>query len=357
MKPRILLLLACLMLIGSKVQAQDIHFSQYYASPLTLNPALTGKFNGLWRANAIYRDQFRNAPNQNPHAYMTPSVSVDFSLLKNKLKTDALGVGAMVFYDQVGGLKTMKAGLSLAYHKGLDKNNKYHLGFGIQGLYGNRKVSNSYTFEEELDPNQLTNIDDTYLIAAQNNPVNSIDMNAGLFFDGEFTKWMTFYGGYSFMNILRHDDDFIADAGGQALNQTPFRHVAHAGFEFKVSEKFLIIPGALYQTTSKTKEINFGSTFGYNLFKNKGEENEKKTTLFLGAWYRWDVAVIAKAGVDFQNFRVSGAYDIGGVGAIGRDLKNDTGAKMPNAFEIAVSYFGPYKEKPTTDTYLFNPRF
>ena len=355
MKPKILILFAaCLVFLSTKVEAQDIHFSQYYASPLTLNPALTGKFNGLWRVTGIYRDQYRNAPQQNPQAYMTPSASVDFSLLKNKLKTDALGVGAVVFYDQVGGLKTMKASLSLAYHKGLDKNNKYHLGFGVQGIYGNRQVDYDYTFEEELISNP-TFVDDQYLANAPT--VNSIDMNAGLFFDGAFTDWMTFYGGYSFMNILRHDDDFIADAGGQALNQTPFRHVAHGGFEFEVGEKLLIIPGALYQTTSKTREINFGSTFGYNLFKNKGEENQKKTTLFLGAWYRWDVAVIAKAGVDFQNFRITGAYDIGGVGAIGRDLKDDVGAKMPNAFEIAVSYFGPYKEKPTSDTYLFNPRF
>jgi len=355
MKSKILILFAaCLVLLSTDVNAQDIHFSQYYASPLTLNPALTGKFDGLWRVTGIYRDQYRNAPQQNPQAYMTPSASFDLSLLKNKLKTDALGVGAAVVYDQVGGLKTMKASISAAYHKGLDKDNKYHLGFGVQGTYGNRQVDYDYTFEEELISNP-TYIDDQYLANAST--VNSFDMNAGLFFDGAFTDWMTFYAGYSFMNILRHDDDFLADAGGEALNETPFRHVIHGGFEFEVSDKFMIIPGALYQTTASTREINFGSTFGYSLFKNQGADNQKKTTLFLGAWYRWDVAVIAKAGVDFQNFRLTGAYDIGGVGAIGRDLSDDTGASMPNAFEIAVSYFGQYKEKPTTNTYLFNPRF
>lgn len=349
MKPRILLLFAILMLVGSKLEAQDIHFSQYYASPLTLNPALTGKFNGLYRITAIYRDQWRNGVSQNPTAYMTPSVSVDFSLLKNKLKTDALGVGAVMFYDQIGGLKTLKAGLSVAYHKGLDKNNKYHLALGMQANYGNRQIDADYTFEEELIASP-TNIDDQY-ITSISKPVNSIDMNAGLLFDGQFTDWMTFYGGYSFFNLLRHKDDFLADAGGQAEYQTPFRHVAHAGFEFAV-KKFLIIPGALYQTTVKTSEINFGSTFGYKMESKK----QKTTTLFLGAWYRWDVAVIAKAGIDFENFRVSGAYDIG-VGQLGRDLKNDNAAKMPNAFEISVSYFGPYGKPLATDTYLFNPRF
>lgn len=337
------------MLIGTKLSAQDIHFSQYYASPLTLNPALTGKFNGLWRVTGIYRDQFRNSVSQNPMAYMTPSFSVDFSLLKNKLKTDALGVGAVVLYDQIGGLQTLKAGVSVAYHKGLDKNNKYHLALGLQGIYGNRNIDPSFTFEEELIANPT--FQDDQFLAANNEAVNSIDMNAGLLFDGEFTDWMTFYGGYSFMNILRHKDDFIATPSGDAEFQTPFRHVAHAGFEFAV-KKFLIIPGALYQTTAKTREINFGSTFGYKLLSKK----EKTTTLFLGAWYRLDLALIAKAGVDFENFRISGAYDLG-IAGLAKDLRNDTGARMPNAFEIAVSYFGPYGTPPTTDTYLFNPRF
>ena len=73
---------------------RDIHYSQYYASPLTLNPALTGKFNGYYRATAIYRDQWRNV-NGGEAVFMTPSASIDFSLLKDKLSTDALGVRHM----------------------------------------------------------------------------------------------------------------------------------------------------------------------------------------------------------------------------------------------------------------------
>ncbi|HQU60103.1 MAG TPA: type IX secretion system membrane protein PorP/SprF, partial [Saprospiraceae bacterium] len=38
-------------------QAQDQHFSQFFASPLTLNPALTGTFDGKYRVAFIYRDQ------------------------------------------------------------------------------------------------------------------------------------------------------------------------------------------------------------------------------------------------------------------------------------------------------------
>ena len=39
-------------------RAQDPRFSQYYASPWNLNPALNGVFNGKWRATVNYRDQW-----------------------------------------------------------------------------------------------------------------------------------------------------------------------------------------------------------------------------------------------------------------------------------------------------------
>src|ERR1035437_9240949 len=61
--------------------AQDIHFSQYYASPLTLNPALTGLVNGVFRASLNYRNQWFNIPTQNTIApYQTYQASFDMPL-------------------------------------------------------------------------------------------------------------------------------------------------------------------------------------------------------------------------------------------------------------------------------------
>ena len=50
-------------LVGS---AQDIHFSQFYEPTLTLNPANTGNFLGDWRANLMYRTQWRSINNVKP---------------------------------------------------------------------------------------------------------------------------------------------------------------------------------------------------------------------------------------------------------------------------------------------------
>ena len=46
-----------LLAIATTGLAQDQHFTQFFASPLTLNPALTGTFDGKYRVAFIYRDQ------------------------------------------------------------------------------------------------------------------------------------------------------------------------------------------------------------------------------------------------------------------------------------------------------------
>ena len=43
-------------------KAQDIHFSQFHAAPVLLNPALTGAFGGEARFIANYRSQWQEIP-------------------------------------------------------------------------------------------------------------------------------------------------------------------------------------------------------------------------------------------------------------------------------------------------------
>jgi hypothetical protein len=54
--------LIILTILSLNVHAQDPHFSQFFSSPLTLNPAFTGKFDGSWRLAANHRDQWPSIP-------------------------------------------------------------------------------------------------------------------------------------------------------------------------------------------------------------------------------------------------------------------------------------------------------
>src|SRR6185436_16137455 len=90
--------------------AQDIHFSQFYASPLTLNPANTGMFKGDWRVAGIYRDQWRAIS----PAMMTAAASYDQLFT---VKKQTIGGGVVLAHDRSGEAKlnVTKIFLSGAY--------------------------------------------------------------------------------------------------------------------------------------------------------------------------------------------------------------------------------------------------
>src|ERR1700739_623170 len=143
-------------LLSGLVQAQDPHFSQFFSSPLTLNPAFTGKFDGDVRVAGNYRQQWVSIPN----AYTTGSFSVDFGILKKHLPFgDVFGIGFSALTDQSGdaALKMNYGSVSLAYHKALDDQGYNTLGIGFQGTYSSLMIDESKTtFESQLTANGFT---------------------------------------------------------------------------------------------------------------------------------------------------------------------------------------------------------
>src|SRR6186997_1461779 len=123
-----------LLMISFSAFAQDPNFSQFFASPLTLNPAMTGKFDGVLRVAGNYRNQWPTINN----AFTTFTASVDGSILKNRIaENDQLGVGIMAFSDKSGNgvLQNNYLAFSTAYHKALDENGYHQIGLGFQGTY------------------------------------------------------------------------------------------------------------------------------------------------------------------------------------------------------------------------------
>src|ERR1700748_3191093 len=88
--------LIAFLLASTSIRAQDPGFSQFFASPLTLNPALTGKFNGVVRVAGNYRNQWPSINN----AFITSTISVDAPIFRNKLpENDTWGLGFMAMND------------------------------------------------------------------------------------------------------------------------------------------------------------------------------------------------------------------------------------------------------------------
>ncbi len=85
-------------LIKNEARTQDIHYSQFYNSPLNINPALTGIYNGDVRVIGSLRDQWRAVP----VPYTTFSGSYDMKYLPKKSDKYFYGLGAIFNYDQAG---------------------------------------------------------------------------------------------------------------------------------------------------------------------------------------------------------------------------------------------------------------
>src|SRR5690349_12060766 len=221
---RLLLIGSLLALVSISTIAQDPGFSQFFASPLTLNPALTGKFDGRFRLAVNYRDQWPAISK----AFVTSTASVDMNLLQGKLsEVDSWGIGFMGMTDKTanGILNSNYFSFSTAYHKGLDEDGLNQIGVGFQGSYASKRLDGTkLNFEEELDQfggwTNPTNepLNDRML------SVNYFDFNAGILYSGSTTGYNNFYFGTSFYYINRPRESF--SGGFYTLNP---RFTVHGG--------------------------------------------------------------------------------------------------------------------------------
>ena len=318
--------------------AQDIHFSQYYASPLTLNPALTGMVNGVFRASFNYRNQWFNIPTLNTIApYQTYQASFDMPLLRNKLGNDWLGVGGMFYTDKAGdgALTTFSGLVSIAYHKSVDRYGKSQLSFGMQAGVVSKQVNiNNLVFENQLDnygfntslPNGETNYNGKAIIYP--------DVNLGVIWSSAPKDNFHYHFGFAMDHLSRPKESFLNDGG---KNKLPFRYNINGGCEvFLNRESTLSLdPTFLFMLQSNAEQYNFGLALNYWV--------NDDVAVFGGPWYRVNDAFILAAGVEFFNTRVGVSYDINN-----SDLKTATQAQ--GALELSVQYVFK-KEKPGKTNY------
>jgi type IX secretion system PorP/SprF family membrane protein len=104
--------------IAFGVSAQDIHYSQFYNTPLNLNPGLTGVYNGSQRYHLNVKNQWNN-----PVGYNSFDIGADFKLDKG-FKKNYFGLGALINYDVAGDLGLKATGINgfLSYTLGLGEN-------------------------------------------------------------------------------------------------------------------------------------------------------------------------------------------------------------------------------------------
>ncbi len=300
MKTVVLLALLILLSFGYHARAQDPHFSQFFSSPLTLNPALTGKFDGTIRVAGNYRNQWPALGN----VYTTYTASVDFKIMKNHIpETDTWGVGILALKDQAGGniLTNNYLAVSTSYHKSLDEDGFQQIGIGFQGTYGQKRLDNSKLyFEDMLTPFGFTGVTQE-VFYNQNLDVNYFDMNAGILYSGSSTGDDNYYIGASMYHINRPKESFMGADWSIGTRTT-----IHAGGYFPIADNVTLHTSGIFQVQNKATETVIGAAAAAAI----DQASINPSNVYFGAWYRFKDAIIPYVGLEFAGLRIGASYDI-----------------------------------------------
>lgn len=296
----ILMSLVC----AAVVFAQDPHFSQFYSSPLTLNPAFTGKFNGDLRIVGNYRNQWPTINN----AYTTFTASADFGILKNRIaQNDTWGIGIMALTDQSanGAVSYSYAALSTAYHKSLDENGFKQLGLGFQASYSNMNIYvNKLTFEDQLAPDGTFSLPTAEQFEGSTLQKSYLDLNAGVLYTNSITEHDNMYVGVSMYHITRPEMSFLPK-GFQTLNS---RVTFQAGGYFLVSGRSTLHLSGMHSIQAGANETLLGGAL--QLPVGDADYEDKPVSVYIGGWARFKDAAIPYIGLDFSDFHLGATYDI-----------------------------------------------
>jgi type IX secretion system PorP/SprF family membrane protein len=286
--------------ISFSIKAQDPHFSQFFASPLTLNPALTGKFDGTLRVAGNYRNQWPAFNN----VYTTSTISVDFPIMQKKIpENDTWGIGILALTDKAAGgiLTNNYLGISTSYHKALNEDGYSQIGAGFQATYGQKRLDrNKIYFEDQLTPFGFTGVTRDNFNTDDLN-IKYLDVNAGLIYTGSTNDRNNFYIGTSVYHINKHKESF---KGGN-WNISP-RTTVSAGGYFPVSDLLTLHTSGIYQLQNKTSELTVGGALAASL----KTDDEIPTNVYAGAWFRLNDALIPYIGLEFSGIRIGASYDI-----------------------------------------------
>lgn len=231
-----LIVFALMLTARTGLLAQDHQYSQFFNSPVYLNPALTGQFNGDLRMNLIYRNQWTSLPG-GPKYF---SASVDYNM-----PNFGGGIGLLFTRGTEGPSYLIKNNISGAYSYSVG-NDDYVLSFGLQAGVTNRSINfNSLVFSDQIDPR--LGFDPSLLTGAEPPAFNSkfyFDSGAGI----NLVAGNLMVGG-GVQHINRPNESFTGDRA-----TVPMRGTAHISYLFDLNkydnlddnEKSYIIPSVLY---------------------------------------------------------------------------------------------------------------
>lgn len=292
------LLLLCFVLIASpRILAQDVHFSQYFQTPAALNPALIGQFDGDYRANGIYRQQWRSVT----VPYRTFGLGGDAHDFGG---VEGLGVGAWLFNDRAGDsrLNQFHLNLGASWTTMIGAARAHGITLGAQVGFTSLTLDNGgLSFDAQYngfyyDPDLATG--ENFQRFGLVHP----DVHAGVVYRYHPEERRLIQFGFGLFNLTRPGIGFL---GGPDV-PLDRRSDLHLLVSQPISERVDILPMVHYMGQGTFKELVAGVNARYILLQRYGL---KRAVLF-GLHYRAADAGYVFAGFEYDDWTAGVSYDI-----------------------------------------------
>ncbi|HIN39367.1 MAG TPA: type IX secretion system membrane protein PorP/SprF [Flavobacteriales bacterium] len=291
-------------LYGWTTYAQELHFSVPFRTSLQLNPALTAAIPGDFRIMSAYKNQWASIGTP----FQTIYGSFDMKLLNTDEDNNHLGAGISFFSDKAGKTSMGLTQLNLHFAYVFKIGNTQFVSGGIQTGF----VQRSTNYEGIKWDNQYNGVGyDPSLPSGETNlPQNRSYFDAGAGVTWEYVpnkKFKTKVGWATYHLTMPNVSNF--DEGTDRLK---LRMTLHGEAELMLNKQFTLLPQFVSMHKGPSFEIIAGVCVKYVTGeRSKYTDATIPSTLSLGAYYRYDDAVIASVLYEYrQMLSIGVSYDL-----------------------------------------------
>lgn len=277
--------------------AQDIHFSQFFNTPLASGPGTIGTFDGEYRFNGIFRQQWRAVT----IPYRTFALGGDAA---NAVGVKGLGLGAWIFNDKAGDSRMDQTHLSIgaSWTEWFGASQEHALTGGLQ--FGFTNLS--------LDPSRLS-FDNQYNgfyydptlgsgeQFAQSSSARA-DLHTGAVYRYQADARTRVQIGFGAFNLTTPGISFLNGPS----TELDMRTSTHVMVQFPIAAKLDLLPMVQFMAQGEFNELDIGSNLRYILLQRFGLQR----AVIFGAHYRAADAGYLHAGLEYDDWTFGLSYDI-----------------------------------------------
>ena len=277
--------------------AQDIHFSQFFNTPLALGPAMTGGFEGQHRFNAIHRQQWRAVT----IPYSTFGLAWD---QRDAFRTNGLGVGVLCYNDRAGDsrMNTFHVSAAASWRHMLDALGDHAIIAGMQAGASSRSIDRSgLTFDAQYngltyDPQRATGE------LLDRDAFWHSDLHAGMRYQWRRHDRSDIQVGATLFNLGRPRIGYLGGPG-EPLDRRLDLHVLTT---FPAGSSLDLLPAARYMHQGTFREFDVGADLRHTLLHRHGLHR----ALRFGLYLRARDAGYAHAALEYDDWTVGLSYDL-----------------------------------------------